>query len=159
LRPRRADRAVASAHRSPRASSGGERRRDAAPALRRRDGLRRRAFRGDGRRGEQARYEQAVLRALEETEDALVGYGKARLEDEQLALAASESAEAVRLARLRFDAGATDLFQVLDAERTLLQSQDAAAQARTRSYASLVQLYKALAGGWPGRIPALAANP
>jgi NodT family efflux transporter outer membrane factor (OMF) lipoprotein len=103
--------------------------------------------------GDQARYEQTVLQALEETENALVGYGKARREDEQLALAASESAEAVRLARLRYEAGAIDLFQVLDAERTLLQSQDASAQARTRSYAGLVLLYRALAGGWPGRLP------
>jgi outer membrane protein TolC len=104
-------------------------------------------------RGDEARYEQTVLRALEETENALVGYGQARREDEQLALAASESAEAVRLARLRYDAGAIDLFEVLDAQRTHLVAQDAAAQGRTRSYANLVLLYKAMAGGWPGRLP------
>jgi NodT family efflux transporter outer membrane factor (OMF) lipoprotein len=104
-------------------------------------------------RGDEARYEQTVLRALEEAENALVGYGQARKEDEQLALAASESAEAVRLARLRYDAGAIDLFEVLDAQRTHLVAQDAAAQGRTRSYANLVLLYKALAGGWPQRLP------
>jgi len=38
---------------------------------------------------------------------------------------------------------------VLDAQRTLLQAQDAAADGRMRSAASTVALYKALAGGWP----------
>jgi NodT family efflux transporter outer membrane factor (OMF) lipoprotein len=104
-------------------------------------------------RGEQARYEQVVLQALEETENALVGYGQARTEDEQLTLAARESAEAVRLARLRYEAGAIDLFEVLDAQRTHLVAQDAAVQGRTRSYENLVLLYKAMAGGWPNRLP------
>jgi outer membrane protein TolC len=104
-------------------------------------------------RGEQARYEQVVLQALEETENALVGYGQARKEDEQLTLAARESAEAVRLARLRYEAGAIDLFEVLDAQRTHLVAQDAAVQGRTRSYENLVLLYKAMAGGWPNRLP------
>ncbi|MDB6162767.1 MAG: hypothetical protein JWL98_199, partial [Xanthomonadaceae bacterium] len=62
-------------------------------------------------------------------------------------------ATAARLARVRYPAGATDLFEVLDAERTQLQAQDAFADARTRSVASAVGLYKAMAGGWPLRTP------
>jgi len=54
---------------------------------------------------------------------------------------------------VRFEAGAADLFEVLDAERTQLQAQDAFADARTRSVNSAVALYKALAGGWPERMP------
>lgn len=103
--------------------------------------------------GELARYEQTVLRALEETENALNGYGHARQEDAQLVLAADNSAQAARLARVRYEAGAADLFEVLDAERSNLQAQDAAAQGRTRSIARLVDLYKALAGGWPAALP------
>jgi outer membrane protein TolC len=103
--------------------------------------------------GEQARYEQTILRALEETENALVGYGQSRREDEQLTLAAAGSSDAVRLARIRYEAGVIDLFEVLDAERTHLLAQDAAAQGRTRSYSNLVALYKAMAGGWPNRRP------
>jgi multidrug efflux system outer membrane protein len=100
-----------------------------------------------------ARYEQAVLLALEDTEDALVRYARARVEDEHLARAAADSAQAARLARVRFDAGAADLFEVLDAERTQLQAQDAFADGRSRSASSAVSLYVALAGGWPQSLP------
>jgi multidrug efflux system outer membrane protein len=54
---------------------------------------------------------------------------------------------------VRFDAGATDLLDVLDAERTQLSSQDAFADGRTRTATALVGLYRALAGGWPTRVP------
>jgi NodT family efflux transporter outer membrane factor (OMF) lipoprotein len=103
--------------------------------------------------GELAHYQQAVLLALEDTENALVRYDRTRAEDAQLAAAASDSANAARLARVRFDAGAVDLLDVLDAERTQLIAQDASADARTRSATSLVALYKAMAGGWPQRLP------
>jgi len=42
---------------------------------------------------------------------------------------------------------------VLDAERSQLQAQDAFADGRTRTATALVGLYRALAGGWPTRIP------
>ena len=104
--------------------------------------------------GELARYEQTVLVALEETENALVRYARARTEDAHLQQAASDSANAARLARMRFDAGAAGLLEVLDAERTRLQAQDAFADARTRSVTAAVGVYRALAGGWPDRVPA-----
>ena len=103
--------------------------------------------------GEVARYEQVLLRALQETEDALVRLDRARLEDAELASAAGDSANAARLARIRYEAGAADLFEVLDAERVNLQAQDAAVQARTRGFEHVVDLYGALAGGWPTRLP------
>ena len=103
--------------------------------------------------GELARYEQSVLLALEDTENALVRYARARVEDQHLERAALDSARAAQLARTRFEAGATDLFEVLDAERTQLQAQDAFADGRTRSVSNAVALYKAMAGGWPSRVP------
>lgn len=99
--------------------------------------------------GALARYEQAVLVALEDTENALVRYARARTEDAHLERAAADSERAAALARVRFEAGATGLFEVLDAERTRLQAQDAYAAARTRSATGAVALYRALAGGWP----------
>jgi len=96
-----------------------------------------------------ARYEQAVLLALEDTENALVRLDRARVEDEHLERAARDSARAAELARVRFDAGAIGLLEVLDAERTRLQAEDAFAAARTRSASAAVALYRALAGGWP----------
>ena len=100
-----------------------------------------------------AQYRQTVLLALEDTENALVRYAKARAEDEQLAKTASESAKAAQLARVRYEAGSAALLDVLDAERTQLQAQDAFADARTRSVDGAVALYQALAGGWPARLP------
>jgi len=102
---------------------------------------------------ELARYEQTVLHALEDTENALVTYGQARIEDGQLARAAADSERAAKLARIRYEAGASDLFEVLDAERSNLQAQDAQAQGRTRSLVGLVTVYQSLAGGWPTRTP------
>lgn len=104
--------------------------------------------------GELARYQQSVLLALEDTENALVRYGRARVEDQHLERAAVDSARAAQLARIRFEAGATGLFEVLDAERTQLQAQDAFADGRTRSVTTAVGLYRAMAGGWPTRVPA-----
>jgi outer membrane protein, multidrug efflux system len=103
--------------------------------------------------GELARYRQTVLLALEDTENALVRHARARVEDGHRERAALDSANAARLARVRYEAGAADLFEVLDAERTRLQAQDAFADARTRSAVSVVALYRAMAGGWPGRMP------
>ncbi|HJR73928.1 MAG TPA: efflux transporter outer membrane subunit [Luteimonas sp.] len=103
--------------------------------------------------GELASYQQTVLLALEDTENALVRYAKSRVEDQHLARAAADSARAAQLARVRYEAGASGLFEVLDAERTQLQSQEAFADGRTRSVTSAVALYKALAGGWPQRSP------
>ena len=103
--------------------------------------------------GELARYEQTVLLALEEAENALVRHAQALVEDRHLQRAATESGRAAQLARVRFEAGATGLFEVLDAERTRLQAEDAFAAARTRSIGSAVALYKAMAGGWPAQLP------
>ena len=100
-----------------------------------------------------AQYRQTVLLALEDTENALVRYAKARAEDEQLERAAIDSAKAAQLARVRYEAGAAGLLDVLDAERTQLQAQDAFADARTRSVNGAVALYTAMAGGWPARVP------
>ena len=103
--------------------------------------------------GELAHYQQSVLLALEDTENALVRHARARSEDAHLERAAIDAAQAARLARTRFEAGASGLLEVLDAERVQLQAQDAFADGRTRSVASAVALYKALAGGWPQIVP------
>lgn len=97
-----------------------------------------------------AQYRQTVLTAIEDVENALVGYGSARREDTHFSAAATDSDRAAQLARIRFDAGAVDLLEVLDAERQRLQAQDQVADARTRSVVALVQLYVALGGGWQG---------
>jgi NodT family efflux transporter outer membrane factor (OMF) lipoprotein len=95
-----------------------------------------------------AQYQQTVLLALEETENAMARYARVQQEREHLERAAAAGAEAARLARLQFDGGAADFLQVLDTERTLLDAEDRLAQGRTRAAVELVALYRALAGGW-----------
>jgi NodT family efflux transporter outer membrane factor (OMF) lipoprotein len=100
-----------------------------------------------------ARYEQTVLRAIEETENALVRYARSRAERNHRAEAAQAGAQAAGLARRRFEGGIVDFLEVLDAERSQLEAEDELAQSRTRSATSLVALYRSLAGGWPDRTP------
>ncbi len=93
-------------------------------------------------------YEQTVLRALEETEGALVVYARSRQREEHLRRAATASEGAVKLARLRFEGGVSDFLTALDAERRLLQDQDLLVQGETATATALVAVYKALGGGW-----------
>jgi multidrug efflux system outer membrane protein len=95
-----------------------------------------------------AAYEKTVLAALEETEGALAAYTRAQRRTESLHEAARLAGSAADLARVRFDAGSSDLLSVLDAERESLAARDRLAQATTAGATSLVAVYKALAGGW-----------
>ena len=95
-------------------------------------------------------YQKTVLNALEETEDSLVTHARARdrLVHDEAAFKASNTA--ADLARVRYENGASDFLQVLDAERTLLESEDRLARSRTEAATSLIAVYKALGGGWQG---------
>ena len=93
-------------------------------------------------------YHGTVLNALEETEDALVTHARDRDQLEHAQDAASASATAARLAKIRYEGGLVDFLSVLDAERTELQAEDALAQDRTEAATSLIAVYKALGGGW-----------
>src|SRR5882757_4302549 len=95
-----------------------------------------------------AAYEASVLGALEETEGALVTYGRAQSRRDLLTQAATASERASDLARQRFQGGLTDFVNVLEAERDALSVQDSLAQSRTQTATSLVAVYKALGGGW-----------
>lgn len=93
-------------------------------------------------------WERTVLTALEETEGALATYTRAQQQAEQQFDAARAAEAAARIARARFDAGVIDLLVVLDTERELLDARDRLALAQTGAAASLVGVYRALAGGW-----------
>jgi multidrug efflux system outer membrane protein len=99
-----------------------------------------------------AAYEGAVLGALEDTEGALISYGRSQSRRESLRIAAAASEKAADLARKRFEGGLIDFLEVLDAERTLLSAQLLLSQSRTDAATSLIAVYKALGAGW--RIPA-----
>jgi multidrug efflux system outer membrane protein len=95
-----------------------------------------------------ASYEGAVLNALEDTEGALVSYGRSQSHRESLAAAASSSDRASDLARKRFEGGLVDFLEVLDAERTALNAELLHSQSRTDEATSLIAVYKALGAGW-----------
>jgi multidrug efflux system outer membrane protein len=106
--------------------------------------------------GALAQYQQTVLVALEETENALVRHSRAFREAEHLRTSAENGANASRLARIRYEAGASGLLEVLDVERTQLQTEDALADAEARSALTAVTVYTALAGGWREFTPTTA---
>ena len=96
--------------------------------------------------GALALYQETVLRALEETENALAGFRAANQSAAELDLAVKAATEAASLARLRYSAGASDYLAVLDAERTLLDLEDRSVQAQTGRATALAAVHKALAG-------------
>jgi len=93
-----------------------------------------------------ATYEQTVLRALEETENALVGYREQQQRLVSLVDQARESGRAASIARVRYKEGLVDFLQLLDAERTELQAQEAVAQAEAGVFTGVVGIYKSLGG-------------
>jgi multidrug efflux system outer membrane protein len=93
-----------------------------------------------------AQFEQVVLRALEETENALVTYREDQQRLVKLAEQARESSRAAAIARVRYREGAADFLALLDAERTELQAEDAVAEAEAGVFTSVIAVYKALGG-------------
>jgi multidrug efflux system outer membrane protein len=93
-----------------------------------------------------AEFEQVVLRALEETENALVNYREDQQRLVKLAEQARESSRAAAIARVRYREGAADFLALLDAERTELQAEDAVADAESGVFTSVIAVYKALGG-------------
>jgi outer membrane protein, multidrug efflux system len=93
-----------------------------------------------------AEFEQVVLLAIEETENALVNYREEQETLVRLADQARESTRAATIARVRYQAGVVDFLELLDAERTQLQAEDAVAQAEAGVFTSVIAVYKALGG-------------
>jgi multidrug efflux system outer membrane protein len=95
-----------------------------------------------------AGYEQSILTALQEVSDALVTrekLGEARFYNEQAAVALASSVE---LATQRYVGGRSSYYEVLQAQQELYPTQRAQVQAQVGELVAVVQLYKALGGGW-----------
>jgi multidrug efflux system outer membrane protein len=106
-----------------------------------------------------ARYEQSVSIALEEAEGAFSRFTRSAQQGDRLDGAARDADDAARLARLRFDAGSSDLLVVLDAQRQALGARDALVQARVAQATALVGVYRSLGGGWPQGTPPAPVAP
>ena len=98
-------------------------------------------------------YQQTVLRAFHEVDDALTAYSAEQLRQRQLATAVSQSSRTLDLARQQYVQGLATFLDVLTAERTLYSAQRSYADSTTTISTNLVQLYKALGGGWEDTFP------
>jgi NodT family efflux transporter outer membrane factor (OMF) lipoprotein len=93
-------------------------------------------------------YEQTVLTAIEEVENALIGYAQTLRERQQLRRVVVAYQRVVKLAKERYTSGADDLQTLLDAQRYLSQAEQTLAQVEGQVSANVVILYKALGGAW-----------
>jgi outer membrane protein, multidrug efflux system len=95
-----------------------------------------------------ATYQQTVLNALRETNDALVGTVKTREGADALVKRATSLREYARLSRARFDNGYADYIEVLYAENELFAAELTAVRSKADSYTQVIAVYRALGGGW-----------
>ena len=95
-----------------------------------------------------AQYEQTVLVALREVEDALIAVQTARSQRQAQAEQVAALRSALRLANLRYQGGVTSYIDVLIAKRSLFDAELSLADTHRLHLVSIVQLYKALGGGW-----------
>lgn len=96
-----------------------------------------------------AAYEQAILRAFREVEDALVGFRKSGELRGSETLRVEAQRRALELAEIRYRGDVAPYLDVLDAQRALLDAELNEAAAIRDHYVGLIQLYKVLGGGWP----------
>lgn len=93
-------------------------------------------------------YEKTVLTALQEAEDAMVRYTKARSANEALARAVESTRQSADIALALYQKGLVDFLNVLQSQQALFQVQDQFVQSRQEVSTALVTLFKALGGGW-----------
>ncbi|MBF7141101.1 MULTISPECIES: efflux transporter outer membrane subunit [Pseudomonas] len=106
--------------------------------------------------GALATYEQQVLLALEESENAFSDYGKRQQRLVSLIRQSEASRTAAELAKVRYQEGTADYLVLLDAERERLVAEDAQAQGEVDLYHGVVAIYKALGGGLSDTGPGVA---
>lgn len=93
-------------------------------------------------------YEQTILNAFREVEDALVATTKGREQLESQGRQVKSLGDYARLSRLQYEGGTVSYLQVLDADRSLFSGQLSYVQTQTGVLTSLVNVYKSMGGGW-----------
>ena len=93
-------------------------------------------------------YQETVLSAFEDVENALVSYAKEQTRRRLLEDAVTSSQQSLQLAQKLYGNGLTDFINVLEAERSLYQAQNALVQSDRTVSTDVVALYKSLGGGW-----------
>ena len=93
-------------------------------------------------------YQDAVLRAAREVDDAAVGFAKTGEQIALLADAVKAAQRSLDIATLQYREGLTDFQRVLDSQRTLFSQQELLVTSRGNLTQNLIALYKAMGGGW-----------
>ena len=93
-------------------------------------------------------FQKAVLRAWKEVDDALTAYRESQRRRADIARSVTENQAALQAARQRYSEGAIDFLNVITTQAQLLQSENDLADSDTRIATNLVNLYRALGGGW-----------
>jgi NodT family efflux transporter outer membrane factor (OMF) lipoprotein len=93
-------------------------------------------------------FQKTVLRAWKEVDDAMTAYREAQLRRADVARSVTENQAALSAARQRYQEGAIDFLNVITAQAQLLQSENDLADSDTQIATLLVNLYRALGGGW-----------
>jgi NodT family efflux transporter outer membrane factor (OMF) lipoprotein len=113
-------------------------------------------------------FQETVLRAWKEVDDALTNYREAQRRRIDIARSVTENQSALQAARQRYSEGATNFLDVTATQAQLLQSENDLADSDTEIATDLVSLYRALGGGWeladgtygPNRaLPKIAKDP
>jgi outer membrane protein TolC len=93
-------------------------------------------------------FQKTVLRAWKEVDDALTAYREAQRRRTDVARSVTENLAALQAARQRYSEGAIDFLNVIATQAQLLQSENDLAESDTQIATDLVNLYRALGGGW-----------
>ncbi len=99
-------------------------------------------------------YQQTVLQAWHDVDNALIAYGAEQTRRDALQRSVEQNQRALVLARDRYTQGLSDFLNVLTQERSVLAAQQQLADSIVTETQNLVQLYKALGGGWEQSFPA-----
>jgi multidrug efflux system outer membrane protein len=101
-------------------------------------------------------YEKVVLTAFQEVEDGLVSIQRLSEETQAAGRASLAAGQAVKLAELRYEGGVDNYLNLLDAQRSLLETELQVSSLMAEHRIAVVRLYKALGGGWDPHTDSLA---
>lgn len=102
-------------------------------------------------------FQQVYQQALRDVSDALVGIRKRQEFRQQQELLVTALADASDVANLRYEGGVSSYLEVLDTERQLFDAEQELIRAKRNEFLSVIQLYRALGGGWEAEPSAMVA--
>ena len=97
-------------------------------------------------------YQQIVLIAFQEAENALTKTQKTFIQEKALKQAANKARKAYAMAKDQYSLSIIEFQEVLDTQRIMLEAEDQYESARYKTLAARIELFKAMGGGWKNRL-------